>query len=68
MKNNKGSYNDSDYYSEKVIENNIEVHMIFMLKFVHYWLNNYSEKNKSFTDKSKSNTKNIQIDFQIAST
>ena len=42
MKNNKNSYNDSDSYSEKVIENDIEVQVIFMWGFQHYWLNSIS--------------------------
>ena len=36
IKNNKNSYNDSDSYSEKVIENDIEVQVIFMWRFQHY--------------------------------
>ena len=36
IKNNKNSYNDSDSYSEKVIENEIEVQVIFMWRFQHY--------------------------------
>ena len=44
IKNNKNSYNDSDSYSEKVIENDIEVQVIFMWRFQHYWLNSISAK------------------------
>ena len=44
IKNNKNSYNDSDSYSEKVIENDIEVQVIFMWRFQHYLLNSISAK------------------------
>ena len=44
IKNNKNSYNDSDSYSEKVIENDIEIQVIFMWRFQHYWLNSISAK------------------------
>ena len=44
MKNNKNSYNDSDSYSEKVIEKDIELQVIFMWRFQHYWLNSISAK------------------------